>query len=43
MDLLKNISQGKGEIEKDFDEILKNPRFVDILKERKFEECKEKF
>jgi hypothetical protein len=33
----------KGEIEKDFDEIMKNPRFVDILKERKFEECKEKF
>ncbi len=33
----------KGEIEKDFDEIMKNPRFVDILKERQFEECKEKF
>ncbi len=33
----------KGEIEKDFDEIMKNPRFVDILKERKFVECKEKF
>ncbi len=22
---------------------MKNPRFVDILKERQFEECKEKF